>query len=443
MKYPLVAVIFLVTGSASSLLLLQSEESSLFRPWNQAFLDKLVATTAPETAPMKLLTRSKLVSKGATHRRNEAGVTFLRIRPADFEKGKLNPRLDWAILLNSLLKFKPRAAGIVPPLRWDDRDVLTEGALAKQVKQMPPMVLGAILSPSQPGAAQPNLAASFSSLDRITGDRSHLLQASQVAAMPDDELLINGKPGFTHIELQKELSGGPNGLRFPLICRLGDRVVPSFPLQLVMSREGLLPDDVQIQLDGPRPQIQIGDKHSIPVDSTGCLAIHPSLTRAFPLIDFASLALAASDFQDVAAQLRDATKDDLDSLGKNTVAIGFDDESLQEFPLPSGEKVSRAHLLSMAVAAIQSGFVVTSWPKGVRLLFLLSLLIIGMLVLTLPRWLSACAGLFAGVAYLGMTWFLFQQSLVWAPPWPALMLCLVMSAVGAALPRKNRKRKWF
>lgn len=423
MKYPLIAVLFLVTGLASTLLLLQAEQGDRFRPLNQAFLDRLISTTA--------------------NRRKLADVTFLSVRPADFEKGDMAPRLSWAILLNSLLNFEPQAAGIVPPLRWDDRDILTEGALAKQIKRMPPMALGAILSPSLPEAGQEGLEASFLTLNQIAGDRGRLLEARQVAAMPDGELLINGKPGFTHIELQKELASSMNGLRLPLICRLGDRVVPSFLLQMVMLREGLLPGDVVVRLDHPDAQIQLGDEHTIPIDASGCMEVHPAMLDAFPRIDFASLALAVSPFQEVAEDLRKASKEELESLRKNLVVIGFDDDSLQEIALPGAKKVSRAQLLSAALAAIRSGFYITSWPQPIRYGSWGVLALLGLLVLAMPRWLSAAAGLVLGALYLAGTWFFFQQSLTWTPPWPALMLCLLMAILGTSLPRKTRRKRWF
>lgn len=423
MKFPLLAAIFVVTGSLAVLFLLPAEHSERFRPWNQRYLDQLVSlrTAAPK----------------------DPGVTYLRVRPADFEKGDLAPRLDWAILMNSLLNFSPQAAGIVPPLRWDDTDVLTEGALAKQIKRMPAMALGAILSPSSPDSAQEKQAASFLSLERVTGDRSQLLAARQVSAMPDDELLINGKPGFTRIELQKDLGSGPNGLRMPLVCRLGDRVVPSFALQLVMLRQGLLPGDVAIHLDGSPPSIQLGDRQTIPIDSSGCLEVHHSLARAFPQIDFASLALAVSPFQEVAQELRKATQEELESLRKNAVVIGFDDSSLQEFPLPSSEKISLAQLLTMAVASIQSGYHLTNWETPLHYGSLGAVALLGLLLLALPRWGSAFAGLALAALYLAASWYLFQQSLSWTPPWAALMLCLLSTLIGAAFPRKPRRKQWF
>lgn len=421
MRYPLLAALFLVTGSLLALALLRAERGSRFDAWNRAFLNQLITTAGGP--------------------RNDAAVTFLRVRPTDLEKSKYSPRLDWSVLLNSLLNYQPQAAGIIPPLRWDDPDVLTEGALAKQVKRMPPMALGAIFSPTAPDGSEKDYSKAFLSLDRITGDRAQLPAAQRVAAMPDEELLINGRPGFTHIEFQKELAPRPEGIRLPLVCRLGERVVPSFVLQMIMLREGLLPDDIEIDLAAPTPQMRLGDKRVLPIDATGCITVHPSLTATFPQLDFASLTLAVSPFQEVAQELRNATKEELESLRKNSVIIGFDDASLEEFPLTPSTKVSRSVLLTMGVAAIQSGFLITHWPAKLAYGSLGGLLLLGLLCLALPRWLSVAGGLTAAGAYLGLAWFLFHRSLSWTPPWAGLALCLLMIACGAALPRKTRRRR--
>lgn len=421
MRYPLLAVLFVVTGTVLALLLLRAEHGTRFDTWNRLYLDKLIAT--------------------AEGPRKDAAVTFLRVRPADLEKSKYSPRLDWSVLLNSLLSYQPQTAGIVPPLRWDDPDVLTEGALAKQVKRMPPMALGAIFSPSAPDGAEKDFSKAFFSLDQVKGDRIQLLEAKRVAAMPDEELLINGRPGFTHIEFQTELPTRPEGIRLPLVCRLGERVVPSFVLQMIMLREGLLPDDIEITLSGSTPTIRLGDKRALPIDAAGCIAVHHSLATAFPQLDFASLTLAVSPFQDVAKELRNATKEELESLRKNSVIIGFDDPSLEECALTPSVKVSRSMLLTMGIAAIQSGFLITRWPVPLSYGAMGGLLVIGLLLLALPRWVAPFGGIAAAVSYLGLAWFLFHRSLCWTPPWAGLALCLLMIVCGVALPRRTRRRR--
>jgi CHASE2 domain-containing sensor protein len=256
--------------------------------------------------------------------------------------------------------------------------------------------------------------------------------------MPDGELLVNGTAAFTQIELNEETASGLNGIRLPLLAKVGDKVVPSFVLQVIMNQEQIPADQVKVILEGPRPVIRLG-KHTIPVERDGTFTVYHGIKGSFPSIEFSSLALAASPFEDVAEKLRQASKASLESLRSNAVIIGYDQEEVREFGLPTGEKISRTELLAMAVATIQTGRHITFWPDLFRYA---SWGLLGGLGLVLFRWrrFRVIAGSFAILLlYAGLSIGIFQTSLSWTPPWPALGICAVLLILGTVLPSPRRK----
>jgi len=185
----------------------------------------------------------------------------------------------------------------------------------------------------------------------------------------------------------------------PLLAKLGDKIVPSFVLQVIMNQEEIAPDKIKVILEGPRPVIRLG-AHTIPVDRDGCFTVYHGMKGSFPSIEFSSLALAASPSSKKSlGKLRRASKDSLESLRTNAVIIGYDQEALQEFALPTGDKVSRSELIAMAVATIQTGRHITYWPALFRYASWIALAGLG---LGLFRWrrFRVVSGAFACAAYL-------------------------------------------
>ncbi len=417
MNYSLKATLFLVFAAVAVVLIDREDQRKTFDRYNRSFLDWLVGNAWTRIAPSQ--------------------VTLLRVNPMELEQDNLDPRLDWAIVLRSLEAFDPKSVAIVPSLNWDKPDQLAEGALNKRVISMPPLTLGATFG--APGEGQPNLdTTGMTVLTDLTGDLSKLPVVRNIVAMPDSELMANGKAAFTQIELTEETASGPNGIRFPLLAKIGDKVVPSFVLQVIMNQEDIPADQVKVILEGTRPMIRIGP-HSVPVDLDGCFTVYHGMKGSFPSIEFSSLALAASPFEEVAEKLRKASKDSLESLRTNAVIIGYDQDEMKEFALPTGERISRAELIAMAVATIQTGRHITYWPNLFRYA---SWGVLAVLGLGLFQWrrFRVVSGAFATLLlYGGVSIGVFQTSLSWTPPWPALGICAVLLVLGILLPSPRRK----
>jgi hypothetical protein len=417
MNYPLKATLFLAFAAAAVVFTEREDRRKTFDVYNREFVDWLVGNAWTRIAPSQ--------------------VTLLRVNPKELEQDNLDPRLDWAIILRSLEAFDPKAVAIVPALNWDKPDQLAEGALNKRVISMPPLTLGATFG--APGEGKPNLDVSkMTVLTDLTGDPSKLPVVRHIVALPDPELLANGKAAFTQIELSEETAAGPNGLRFPLLAKVGDKVVPSFVLQVIMQQEDIPAEQVRVILEGARPVIRLG-KHTIPVEPDGSFTVYPDIKGSFPALDFSSLALAASPFEEVAEKLRKASKESLESLKTNAVVIGYDQEDLREFALPGGERISRAELIAMAVATIQTGRHITFWPDLFRYASWAVLALLGLALFRGRRSRVFSGALAILLLYAGISIAIFQTSLSWTPPWPALAICAVLLVLGLLLPGPKRK----
>ncbi|RFC42495.1 MAG: hypothetical protein DVB23_003066 [Verrucomicrobia bacterium] len=417
MNYSLKATLFLVFAAVSIVLIEREDQRKTFDPYNRSFLDWLVGNAWTRIAPSQ--------------------VTLLRVNPKELEQDNLDPRLDWAIILRSLETFDPKSVAIVPSLNWDKPDQLAEGALNKRVISMPPLTLGATFG--APGQGAPNLDVSkMTALTDLTGDLSQLPVVRNIVAMPDPELLANGKAAFTQIELNEETASGPNGIRFPLLAKVGDKVVPSFVLQVIMHQEDIPADQVKVILEGPRPIIRLG-KHTVPVDRDGCFTVYHGMKGSFPSLEFSSLALAASPFEEVAEKLRKASKESIESLRTNAVIIGYDQEEMKEFALPTGERISRAELIAMAVATIQTGRHITYWPDLFRYASWALLAVLGLALFRARRFRVFSGALAILLLYGGVSIAIFQTSLSWTPPWSALGICAVLLVLGILLPSPKRK----
>jgi CHASE2 domain-containing sensor protein len=160
---------------------------------------------------------------------------------------------------------------------------------------------------------------------------------------------------------------------------------------------------------------------------------------SFPAIEFSSLALAASPFEQVAEKLRQASKDSLESLRSNAVVIGYDQDEVKEFALPTGERISRAELLAMAVATIQTGRHITYWPDPFRYASWGVLAALGLGLFRWRRFRVISGALAVVLLYGGISIGIFQTALSWTPPWPALGICAVMLVLGIVLPSPRRK----
>jgi CHASE2 domain-containing sensor protein len=112
---------------------------------------------------------------------------------------------------------------------------------------------------------------------------------------------------------------------------------------------------------------------------------------------------------------------------------------MREFALPTGERISRAELIAMAVATIQTGRHITYWPDLFRYASWALLAVLGLALFRARRFRVFSGALAILLLYGGVSIAIFQTSLSWTPPWSALGICAVLLVLGILLPSPKRK----
>jgi len=426
MKYSIKVTVFLLLAAVTTFFLQREPNGGALASFNQGYLDWLAANAGGKI--------------------ERPAVTLVQVDSEELEKDDLDPRLDWAVILEGLDAYEPKAVGIVPSLNWETSDFLAEGALKKWIRRMPEMVLGATFSTAASDKGKDIDVSKYPLIENITGDTAPIPDAKQLVAGPDDELMINGRPAFTGIELAESTEPGPNGIPIPLLARVGDKVVASFVLQTILSYEELSAADVTVKLAPSGSRLKIGDKHNVPIDSAGNLTVYHGMHGAIPELDIYALALSLKPFETVPElqekvdELQEVTPETIESLKHNAVVVGYDEEALQRFELPTGEKITRTELLAMAVATIQSGRHIVSWPAWVQWVSWAALALLGLFFLSGSRMRGIAGGFLALVAYAIFCIVYFQSTLAWTPPLPAVGICAAITLAGLLLPGSGKKK---
>ncbi len=419
MKYPIKVAIFVVLAAIAVVLIEREESRNSLQTLNQGYLDWLAGN--------------------ASEKIENPEVTFLRVDQEKLDEHNLDPRLDWAIVLKGLQEFEPKSVSIVPTLNWQCDDILAMGALKMQVNLMPLLVLGSVLgSASGEGGGGKVDLASFAVIEKISGDIANVPAVQSIAAMPDSDLLSNGVAAFTYIDLAEETKSGPNGIRVPLLAKVGDQVVSSFVLAAILAYEQLEPADVEVNLGR---NIKVGDRHRIPIDKAGYFTVYHGMRGIYPNIDSTSLTLAVSQFEGLTKELREASQDTLQTLKSNAVVVGYDQESEHRFELPTGTKISLAELQAMAIATVQSGRHITHWPFVGRILSFVILLGVGAFLLRGSKFRAVGGGLLLTLLYAVVSLLTFQTSLSWTPPVAAIAICLVLVLLGVIFPKSGKSEE--
>jgi hypothetical protein len=373
---------------------------------------------------------------------NDPAVTFVSIGD-DYEpvlEGDQLSRLDYAVLLGNVEHFKPRAVAVAPPITFKEENIINQGALKKQVLKMPRLVLGSIADAGT-APADDSETPDYPVLTKVDGDTSKLPEIKRAAAMPDEEPRANGVAAFTEIELLDDAGAAD---QLPLAARVGDKVVASFALLALVADADLTLDDVTVKLSpkNGESEITIGDRYTIPVDSSGRLASYPNsgvAPPAYPIVDAKHLPLASSDDPEIAAR-RNELGDDFDSLKKNLVVIGKAGKDTRQISLSNEESYSQHELIARAIAVVQSGRYISKWPDwakyaGIALIVVLALLLFRLRRMPLLFWGFVCAFLYVFGICLGS----FKEWLVWTPPFVPLALFAGIVGIGLILPSSSER----
>ncbi|MCB1063724.1 MAG: hypothetical protein KDN20_12480, partial [Verrucomicrobiae bacterium] len=273
---------------------------------------------------------------------------------------------------------------------------------------------------------------------------------TRVVATPDPQLLANGQMAFTSIELAGDASASDGGRRINLIARHGDKVVPSFVVHALANMAGVPLDQVVVQLPPAVKSgvIRIGEAHEIPIDAKGRMKIyeHSGITEGdqegfaatYPSVSAFDLALTGEEDETI-RKLLASVQASFDSLKTNLVVIGHDrKEDRRENLSNLSRPLSRAEVLTRAIATVQSGRYIEWWPFWGRLLSVLVILAFARLAFRKSRSKAIAWAVMGMFFYFALSMIIFKSTLAWAPAFAPLSLFLLMIVVAIVAPDPSK-----
>jgi len=393
----------------------------------------------------------------AAEKIDDPSVTFVRI-DEDYVPvfGEDFTRADYAAILGFVSRLEPQSVAFEPSLEFDETILINQDALAPlkaAALTLPELTLGTVVESGQP-PQDPSEVVTYPTLSNVKGDLSKVPEITRTVATPDDQMLANGTPAFTAIELDTPAASGE--VEIPLIARQGDQLVPGFVIDALVRYAKLTLDDVTVDLESDQPTISIGDRHVIPIDATGHMKIyeHSGIGRQpedypdpgdayryglFKSVSAFNLTLTGEDDPQM-QQLLEGLQDEFASMKENLVVIGDDHAEIRHTEFSTGDPaISQAQLLSRAIATIQSGRYITWWSAGARLLSAAAIFVLALFIFRLPRKKAVALSLFAAFLYFFVVVAIFKSSLSWAPPFTQMALFGLLAIAALILPDPTKQ----
>lgn len=349
--------------------------------------------------------------------------------------GESLSQADFAAVFGFVGKFSPKAVAFEPNPVFDESLAINQTTLEllkEATLPLPRVTLGAVAENGQPPAG-PTEEPKFPVLTKVEGDTGNVTPLTRVVAAPNPQLLANGLPAFTGIELD-----GATDRSLPLIARQGDKIVASFIVTAVASHAGVPLDQVTVKLPAVGSGvIEIGEKIRVPIDGRGRMKLYEQSGVGpgfYPVVSAFQLALTGDEDEAIRKLLADVEKD-FETLRQNLVVIGRDRTEDRRATLVGYDKpLSRAELLTRAIATIQSGRYVDWWPFWARLLSVAVIALLAAAAFRRSRGKAIAWSLLGAFLWFGIAMVAFKSTLAWAPPFAPLALFALMFIIGAVLP---------
>ncbi|MCB1231505.1 MAG: CHASE2 domain-containing protein [Verrucomicrobiae bacterium] len=370
----------------------------------------------------------------------DPAVTLVRIND-EYEPaiGDSFTQADYATILRFVENFEPKTVAFEPNPVFDPAEPINQTfeLLKEAALPLPSLTLGAVAENGQPPQS-PEEEPKFPVLTSVEGDVSTLTPITRVVAAPNPQLLANGEPAFTGIEL----AGNPEDAgerRVNLIARHGDQVVPSFILHAVANHAEIPLDQVSVQLPPAvtEPVVRVGDAYEIPIDTRGRMKVyeHSGIDTAFyPSISAFHLALTGDEDETIKKLLANL-ETAFASLKTNLVVIGNDrSEARVEKVSTVPRSLARSELLTRAIATVQSGRYIEWWPFWARLLGFAVITALAAWAFRGSRKRAILWAILGAFFYFAASMVIFISSLAWAPAFAPLALFGLMLVIALVLP---------
>ena len=337
--------------------------------------------------------------------------------------------LDYAVILNNLKQYDPELIAIEPSLEFLGQaegliETLRTACLAFNQESL---LLSAVCQMDK--SIDPTIEKGenfFDIIDSVNGDTTNIPEFTRINSLPNQRFVAMGLPiAFTRIDLAD--NNNDEGIyKFPLIARIGDKIVPSFVLKAIMLDFNIKADQVIINIGD---NIKLGNRKIIPIDNGGHVQIYPALQ---------------DDLSIEKINLLTVPPDELDGkykllLGNRIILIGNNQnsESIKNIPFRNNSKISNAEHMALAISTIQSGLFISEVSKNKEILIWSILILIGAMILK-SHSLKAFSriGLLI-IIYLSFSMLLFQSNGQWASPIAPLALFIVMTIFSLVLSEKK------
>ena len=337
--------------------------------------------------------------------------------------------LDYAVILNNLKQYDPELIAIEPSLEFlgQEEGLIETLRTACLAFNQESLLLSAICQMDR--SIDPTIEKGenfFDIIDSVNGETTNIPEFTRINSLPNQRFAAMGLPiAFTRIDLAD--NNNDEGIyKFPLIARIGDKIVPSFVLKAIMLDFNIKADQVIINIGD---NIKLGNRKTIPIDNRGHVQIYPALQEDLS-IEKINLLTVPPDELDGKYKLL---------LGNRIIIIGNNQnsESIRNIPFRNNSQISNAEHMALAISTIQSGLFISEFSKNKERLIWSILILIGAMILK-SHSLKAFSriGLLI-IIYLSFSMLLFQSNGQWASPIAPLALFIVMTMFSLVLSEKK------
>ena len=337
--------------------------------------------------------------------------------------------LDYAVILNNLKQYDPKLIAIEPSLEFlgQEEGLIETLRTACLAFNQQSLLLSAVYQMDR--SIDPTIEKGenfFDIIDSVNGETTNIPEFTRINSLPNQRFAAMGLPiAFTRIDLAD--NNNDEGIyKFPLIARIGDKIVPSFVLKAIMLDFNIKADQVIINIGD---NIKLGNRKTIPIDNRGHVQIYPALQEDLS-IEKINLLTVPPDELDGKYKLL---------LGNRIILIGNNQnsESIRNIPFRNNSRISNAEHMALAISTIQSGLFISEVSRNKEILIWSILILIGAMTLK-SHSLKAFSriGLLI-IIYLSFSMLLFQSNGQWASPIAPLALFIVMTMFSLVLSEKK------
>ena len=337
--------------------------------------------------------------------------------------------LDYAVILNNLKQYDPKLIAIEPSLEFlgQEEGLIETLRTACLAFNQQSLLLSAVCQMDR--SIDPTIEKGenfFDIIDSVNGDTTNIPEFTRINSLPNQRFAAMGLPiAFTRIDLAD--NNNDEGIyKFPLIARIGDKIVPSFVLKAIMLDFNIKADQVIINIGD---NIKLGNRKTIPIDNRGHVQIYPALQEDLSIEKINLLTVPPGELDGKYKLL----------LGNRIIIIGNNQnsESIKNIPFRNNSRISNAEHMALAISTIQSGLFISEVSKNKEILIWSILILIGVMILKCHS-LKAFSriGLLI-IIYLSFSMLLFQSNGQWASPIAPLALFIVMTMFSLVLSEKK------